>query len=88
MNSDPGEKCINRTKQGPLRQRPEWWVSTVEEMFPRFVHRGFFQDSLEASGVVPKPLREQIMFRTDPARVAPRSLSGLHDDDRNGGQKP
>ena len=60
----------------------------LEEMFPRFIHRGFLQDSLKASGVVLKLLREQIMFRTDPARIAPRPASGLHDDDRNGGQKP
>ena len=59
----------------------------LEEVFPRFIHRGFFQDSLKASGVVPKPLREQIMLRTDPARVAPRSPSGGYQYDRNGGQK-
>lgn len=87
MNSHPGEESINRTKQGPPRQRPERWISMLQEMFPRFVHRGFFQDSLNASGIVVKPLREQIMFRTDPARIASRPPSGLHDDDRNGGQK-
>ena len=72
MNSHPGEECINRTKQGPPRQRPERWVSMLEEMFPRFIHRGFFQDSLKAPWVVLKPFREQIMLRAGPASIAPR----------------
>ena len=58
MNSHPGEKSINRTKQGPPRQRPDWWISVVEEMFSRFIHRGFVQDSLKAPWIFLKPFRE------------------------------
>jgi hypothetical protein len=72
MNSHLSEKGINWTKQHPPRKGPERWISMVEEMAHRFIHRSFFQDSLKVSCIFLKPLREQIMFRASAASIAPR----------------
>ena len=57
----------------------------VEEVFPRFIHRGLFQDALKAFWIFPKPLREQIMLRAVTASIAPGPPPGGQQNDRNGG---